>query len=62
MKPIKHRKLAYAIILLLMISAYVLYHYLRSVGVIPFEHDYITYGIGIFGIAAFYFVKLKGRI
>ncbi len=62
MKPIKHRKLAYLIILFLMFLSYVLYLHLRWNGWLSIEHDYIPYCIGSLGISAFFFVKMKGRV
>ena len=61
MKPIKHRRIAYAIIWVTMFIAYVLYLFLRCEGLISLEHNYIPYCIVSLGISAFFFVKMKGR-
>lgn len=62
MKPIKHRKLAYLIVLVLMLLVYVLYIHLRVVGFLSLEHDYIPYCIGSLGVSAIFFIRLKGRV
>lgn len=62
MKPIKHRKIAYLIIVLLMLTVYLLYVKLFWNGFLTIEHDYIPYCIGSLGIAAIFFVKMKGRV
>lgn len=62
MKPIKHRKLAYIIVLLLMLLVYILYLHLRFYGFLSEEHDYIPYCIGSLGVSAMFFVRLKGRV
>lgn len=62
MKPIKHRKTSYLIIVLLMLAAYLLYVKFFWSGFLTTDHDYIPYCIGSLGIAAIFFVKMKGRV
>lgn len=62
MKPIKHRKTAYAVILLIMLLANILYTYLRLHGILTDEQDYIPYCIGSLGVCAIFFVAKKGRV